>query len=239
MGSREASNKNGDNRLKKEVEEEEISQRSTNKSLASAAMYSYIPSLQKDSASQEVASEIVEPTVTNSLKQPEARHRSTRLELADTLRKIRHLIGQAYTNEEIMSMLNLLPATFYRYLAKIHAQDRELFLQQDIGAIEFEAHTLKDKLIRAERWYNKMADDESLGPGYKLQAKYAATDVAVAILKLTNGGLINIDQVRRVANAGRMIPQEFTQLHDNAIDPIDGTLTGSSSSRQEVLEGRQ
>jgi hypothetical protein len=151
------------------------------------------------------------------------------------------LIGQAHTNEEIMSMLNLLPATFYRYLDKIHAQDREIFLQQDIGAIEFEAHTLKDKLIRAERWYNKMADDESIGPGYRMQAKYAATDVAFAILKLTNEGLMSVDKVRRFAKTGKMMPQEFQQLYNDVVDPIDGTLTGSNSStsRQEVLEGRQ
>jgi hypothetical protein len=237
-GSREASNNNRDNSLNKGVEEVKIiSQCSTNnKSLASAAMYSSIPipSLQKDSASQEVASQIVEPTVTNPLlKQPESRHRSTRLELADTLRKIRYMIGQAHTNEEIMSTLNLSPATFYRYLAKIHAQDRELFLQQDIGAIEFEAHTLKDKLLRAERWYNKMADDESLGPGYRMQAKYAATDVAMTILKLTNEGLMSVDKVRRFAKTGKMMPQEFPQFYDNVVDALEGRNQIGSSSREE------
>jgi hypothetical protein len=220
----ESGNNSEDNELEKQ-EEEKTSHHS-----------------KESSSSQEIASDVVESVTTTPLALKQPKNRSTRLELADTLRKIRHLIGQAHTNEEIMSMLNLLPATFYRYLDKIHAQDRELFLQQDIEAIEFEAHTLKDKLIRAERWYNKMADDESLGAGYRMQAKYAATDVAVAILKLTNDGLINVDKVRRFAKTGTMMPQEFPQLYNDVVDPIDGTLTGSSSSsssRQEVLEGRQ
>jgi hypothetical protein len=214
----ESGNNSEDNELEKQ-EEEKTSHHS-----------------KESSSSQEIASDVVESVTTPlALKQP--KNRSTRLELADTLRKIRHLIGQAHTNEEIMSMLNLSPATFYRHLAKIHAQDRELFLQQDIGAIEFEAHTLKDKLIRAERWYNKMADDESLGPGYRMQAKYASTDVAFAILKLTNEGLMSVDKVRRFAKTGKMMPQEFPQLYDNVVDPLNGTLNGSSSSsRQEVLE---
>jgi len=97
-------------------------------------------------------------------------HHPTRIELDETLRKISYLVGQAITNQEIITMLELDECTFYRYLAKTHGQDRELFRKQDIEAIEFEAHKLKGKLVRTEGWYNKMSDDESLRLGYRLQA---------------------------------------------------------------------
>jgi len=207
---KELENNNGNKSKKKVIEKEEENSHHSTKSSPSSAMYAPFPSSKKKNSSpQEIASDVVvEPTTTNNLhtlKQPQ-RHRSTRLELADTLRKIRYLIGQAYTNQEIMSMLQLSEPTFYRYLAKIHAQDRELFLQRDFEAIEFEVHNIKDKLLRAERWWNKMADDESLGPGDRMHAKFAAADAAMAILKLTSEGLMSVDKVRRFAKTGKMMP---------------------------------
>jgi hypothetical protein len=132
------------------------------------------------------------------VRQPQ-RRRSTRLELADILRKIRHLIGQAYTNHEIISILQLSEPTFYRYMAKIHAQDRELHKQQDREAMEFETHNLKDKLIRAERWWNKMADNESLRPADRMRAKMQAIEVAKVMVKVSNEAVAGTNHRRREA----------------------------------------
>ncbi len=49
-------------------------------------------------------------TVTNRSKRP------SKIELAATLRKIRLLLAEGYTNKEIIEMLQLEERTFYRYM---------------------------------------------------------------------------------------------------------------------------
>jgi DNA-binding NarL/FixJ family response regulator len=57
-------------------------------------------------------------TITKSNK------RSSKLELSATLRKIRHLLAEGYTNKEIIETLQLEERTFYRYMKRIYEQDK-------------------------------------------------------------------------------------------------------------------
>ena len=56
--------------------------------------------------------------VTNRSKRP------SKIELAATLRKIRHLLAEGYTNREIIEMMQIEERTFYRYMKRIYAQDK-------------------------------------------------------------------------------------------------------------------
>ena len=60
-------------------------------------------------------------SVANKSKRP------SKIELATTLRKIRHLLAEGYTNREIIEMLQLEERTFYRYMKRIYAQDQAYF----------------------------------------------------------------------------------------------------------------
>jgi DNA-binding NarL/FixJ family response regulator len=53
--------------------------------------------------------------------------RPSKIELAATLRKIRHLLAEGYTNKEIIETLQLEERTFYRYMARIYEQDKAYF----------------------------------------------------------------------------------------------------------------
>jgi DNA-binding CsgD family transcriptional regulator len=93
--------------------------------------------------------------------------RPSKTELAATLRKIRHLLAEGYTNKEINEMMHLEERTFYRYMKRIYAQDKAYFEQQDNESIATEIRLAKERTLKSLRRYplieRKNGKNESLG----------------------------------------------------------------------------
>jgi DNA-binding CsgD family transcriptional regulator len=167
------------------------------------------PSKKDSSSNQEIASDVVIDTTNNLLtqRQPQQRHRSTRIELANTLRKIRYLIGETYTNEEIMTMLGLSEVTFYRYLRKIHEQDKELFKHLDQEALEFEVHTAREQIARVIRNQDEIANDPKQSIYSRQQADIIKMNAIGAMVKLSIEGAKAIPEIRDILKMGNKLKQ--------------------------------
>ena len=79
------------------------------------------------------------------------------MELAFTLRKIRHLLAEGYTNKEIIETLQLEERTFYRYMARIYEQDKAYFEKQDNESIAAEIRLAKERMLKSLRRFDAMA----------------------------------------------------------------------------------
>ena len=107
---------------------------------------------------------------TSSKKMPDAitvvtnrkSKRPSKIELSAILRKIRHLLAEGYTNNEIMEALQLEERTFYRYMARIYEQDKAYFEKQDNESIATEIRLAKERMLKSLRRYDVIASNESL-----------------------------------------------------------------------------
>jgi DNA-binding CsgD family transcriptional regulator len=128
-------------------------------------------------------------------------HRSKRpskVELAATLRKIRLLLAEGYTNKEIIEMLQLEERTFYRYMKRIYAQDKAYFEKQDNEAIATEIRLAKERTLKSLRRYDAIAADESLSAVERMEAERLRGDIVIALVKIEmEGPRIVRDTVRK------------------------------------------
>ncbi len=131
--------------------------------------------------------------VTNRSKRP------SKIELAATLRKIRHLLAEGYTNREIIETLQLEERTFYRYMRRIYEQDKAYFEKQDNESIATEIRLAKERTLKSLRRLDAMAADESLSAAERLEAERYRNDVVILLAKIeTEGPRIVHDTYRRL-----------------------------------------
>jgi hypothetical protein len=125
---------------------------------------------------------------------PRTKRRPTKVGLNDTLRRIRYLMVEGWSNLEIQNILQLEERTFYRYMAKIHQIDQALFAEQEKKTITTEIGILKDRWLKSYRWYIAMADNENRKADIRMEAQRVAADIAIALLKLEREGPRIIEQ---------------------------------------------
>lgn len=122
------------------------------------------------------------------------KRRPTKVDLNDTLRRIRHLMIEGRSNLEIQNILHLEERTFYRYMAKIHQIDQVLFAEQEKKTITTEVGILEDRWLKAYRWYVAMADNENMKAEIRMEARRDAADMALALLEVEREGPKVIEQ---------------------------------------------
>ena len=122
------------------------------------------------------------------------KRRPTKVGLNDTLRRIRHLMIEGRSNLEIQNILQIEERTFYRYMAKIHQIDQVLFAEQEKKIMITEVGILKDRWLKAYRWYVAMADNENMKADIRMEAQLNAVDMALALLKAESEGPKVIEQ---------------------------------------------
>ena len=123
----------------------------------------------------------------NTREEQEAKstkRRRTKVGLNDTLRRIRHLIVEGRSNTEIQNTLQLKERTFYRYMAKIYEIDQALFDEQEKKTLITQIGILKDRWLKAYRWYDAMADNENIKADIRMKARQDAAELALALFKL-------------------------------------------------------
>jgi DNA-binding CsgD family transcriptional regulator len=131
--------------------------------------------------------------VTNRSKRP------SNIQLAATLRKIRQLLAEGYTNKEIIEMLQLEERTFYRYMARIYAQDKAYFEEQDNESIATEIMVAKERTLKSLRRLDAIAADESLSADERMEAERCRLDTVIALVKIEiEGPRIVHDTSRRL-----------------------------------------
>ena len=131
--------------------------------------------------------------ITNRSKRP------SKIELAATLRKIRHLLAEGYTNKEIIEMLQLEERTFYRYMARIYEQDKAYFEKQDNESIATEIRVAKERTLKSLRRFDAIAADETLSPTERMEAERNRMDVIISLAKIeVEGPRIVHDTSRRL-----------------------------------------
>lgn len=114
--------------------------------------------------------------------------RPSRIEIATTLRKIRHLLAEGYTNKEIIETLQIEERTFYRYMKRIYEQDKAYFEQQDNEAIATEIRLAKERTLKSLRRYDAIAADESLSAVERMEAERCRGDIVIALVKIETEG---------------------------------------------------
>jgi DNA-binding CsgD family transcriptional regulator len=131
-------------------------------------------------------------TIINRSKRP------SKIQLAATLRKIRHLLAEGYTNKEIIDMLQLQERTFYRYMARIYEQDKAYFEQQDNESIATEVRLAKERMLKSLRRFDEIAADESLSAYERMEAERNRIEVVIHLAKIeVEGPRIVHDTSRR------------------------------------------
>jgi DNA-binding CsgD family transcriptional regulator len=131
-------------------------------------------------------------TITNITKRP------SKILLAATLRKIRYLLAEGYTNKEIIEMLQLEERTFYRYMKRIYEQDKAYFEQQDNESIATEIRLAKERTLKSLRRYDAIAADESLSAAERMEAEWCKLDTVITLVRIeTEGPRIVHDTSRR------------------------------------------
>jgi DNA-binding CsgD family transcriptional regulator len=132
-------------------------------------------------------------TVNNRIKRP------SKIELAATLRKIRYLLAEGYTNKEILEMLQIEERTFYRYMKRIYAQDKAYFEKQDNESIATEIRLAKERTLKSLKRYDAIAADESLSAVERMEAERLRGDIVIALVKIEiEGPRIVHDTFRRL-----------------------------------------
>jgi DNA-binding CsgD family transcriptional regulator len=124
--------------------------------------------------------------------------RPSKIQLAATLRKIRHLLAEGYTNREIIEIMQLEERTFYRYMKRVYAQDKAYFEKQDNEAIATEIRLAKERTLKSLRRYDAIAADESLSAVERMEAERLRGDIVIALVKIEmEGPRIVRDTVRK------------------------------------------
>ena len=132
-------------------------------------------------------------TVTNRSKRP------SNIQLAATLRKIRQLLAEGYTNKQLIEMLQIEERTFYRYMKRIYEQDKAYFEKQDNESIATEIMVAKERTLKSLRRLDAIAADESLSADERMEAEKCRVDIVVHLAKIeVEGPRILHDTSRRL-----------------------------------------
>ncbi len=125
--------------------------------------------------------------------------RPSKIQLQATLRKIRHLLAEGYTNREIIETLQLEERTFYRYMKKIYEQDKAYFEKQDNESIATEIRLAKERTLKSLSRLDAIASDESLSAAERMEAERLRGDIVIALVKIElEGPRIVHDTFRRL-----------------------------------------
>jgi IS30 family transposase len=108
----------------------------------------------------------------------------SKIQLGATLRKIRHLLAEGYTNKEIIEMLQLEERTFYRYMKRIWEQDKAYFEQQDNESIATEIRLAKERMLKSLRRFDSIAADESLSAAERMEAERNRIEVVIHLARI-------------------------------------------------------
>lgn len=131
-------------------------------------------------------------TIINRTKRP------SKIQLAATLRKIRHLMAEGYTNKQIIETMQLEERTFYRYMARIYQQDKAYFEQQDNESIAAEIRLAKERILQSLRRFDANAADETLSAYERMEAERNRIEVVIHLAKIeVEGPRIVHDTSRR------------------------------------------
>jgi hypothetical protein len=79
-------------------------------------------------------------------------------------------------------------------MTKIHQIDQVLFAEQEKKTMTTEVGILKDRWLKAYRWYVAMADNENMKADIRMEARRDAVDMALALLKVESEGPKVIEQ---------------------------------------------
>jgi hypothetical protein len=110
--------------------------------------------------------------------------RPSKIQLAATLRMIRHLLAEGYTNKEIIETMQLEERTFYRYMTRIYAQDKDYFEKLDNEAIATEIRLAKERTLKSLRRFDEIAADKSLSAAERIEAERCRGDIVIALAKI-------------------------------------------------------
>jgi DNA-binding CsgD family transcriptional regulator len=110
--------------------------------------------------------------------------RPSKIQLAATLRKIRHLLAEGYTNKEIIETMQLEERTFYRYMARIYEQDEAYFEQQDNESIATEIRLAKERMFKSLRRFDSIAADGTLSAYERMEAERNRIEVVIHLTKI-------------------------------------------------------
>jgi DNA-binding CsgD family transcriptional regulator len=141
----------------------------------------FFPKPSAAAPSSVVASSAIMPDATTIINRSK---RPSKIELAATLREIRLLLAEGYTNREIIEMLQLEERTFYRYMARIYEQDKAYFEKQDNESIATEIRLAKERMLKSLRRFDGMAADENLSPADRMEAEKCRVDVVIHLAKI-------------------------------------------------------
>ena len=125
-----------------------------------------------------------EESDSDGVKTKPTKRRPTKVELNDTLRRMRQLITEGYNNVEIQDTLQLDERTFYRYMNRIHKMDQAIFEEQGKDAVATQIQAFNDRLLRGYRWLVAITENEKMHPRIRMEAQRGALDVAWALIKL-------------------------------------------------------
>ena len=81
-------------------------------------------------------------------------------------------------------MLQLEERTFYRYMARIYAQDKAYFEKQDNETIATEIRLAKERILKSLRRFDAMAADESLSVDDRMEAERNRIDAVIHLAKI-------------------------------------------------------
>jgi hypothetical protein len=128
------------------------------------------------------------PDATTTVVTNRGTKRPSKIQLAATLRKIRHILAEGYTNKEIIEMMQLEERTFYRYMKRIYEQDKAYFEQQDNESIATEIRVAKERTLKSLRRYDAIAADESLSAAERMEAERCRLDTVITLVKIETEG---------------------------------------------------
>jgi DNA-binding CsgD family transcriptional regulator len=125
--------------------------------------------------------------------------RPSKIQLTFTLRNIRHLLAEGYSNKEIIETLQLEERTFYRYMARIYEQDKAYFEKQDNESIATEIRLAKERMLKSLRRFDAIAADETLSAYERMEAERNRIEVVIHLAKIeVEGPRIVHDTLRRL-----------------------------------------
>ena len=95
--------------------------------------------------------------------------------------------------------LQLEERTFYRYMRRIYAQDKDYFEKQDNESIATEIMVAKERTLKSLRRFDAIAADKSLSAEERMEAERCRGDIVITLVKIEiEGPRIVHDTSRRL-----------------------------------------
>jgi glutamyl/glutaminyl-tRNA synthetase len=112
-------------------------------------------------------------------------------------------------------MLQLEERTFYRYMARIYAQDKAYFEKQDNESIATEIRLAKERTLKSLRRYDAIAADKSLSAVERMEAERLRGDIVIALVKIELEGPRIIHDTSRKFYGQLQAKQKQQELNNN------------------------